>query len=121
MSNKLGVKNPSSVVDIVSVVAELVVTGIKRNTCNTSKKLSLLRSLKDLSARSNTTTGNTVFDEAVVVRATVKGNESVVHALGVVVVNVQLLQLAGSRRVDLIVSIINLVCKIREMPSCRSP
>lgn len=76
------------------------------------KHLYFLLRLDTLGSCSNATTGDSVANEAVVIAAAIKGNESVVQTLILVPLDVQIPQLFGAVRVHRVCSIVDLVGEV---------
>ena len=110
--DELSVDNKSSHVDVSHVITELVVAGVVPVAGLAAKHLLFLFGLDALSASRDTSSGNAVADEAVVVAAAVEGNESIVQTLLLVPVDVQVAQLLRTTRVQRIGSVIDLVGKV---------
>lgn len=89
-----------------------MVTRVVPLTRLAAKLLHLLLRLDTLGTGRDTTTGDTVADEAVVVAAAVKGDEGVVEAVLLVPVDVQLFNLSGADGVGLVGGVVDLVSKV---------
>ena len=106
----LAINLPSSRVDITKVITQLVVAWVIPSTLSAAKHSLLFASLDAFSACSNAAAGDSVSNETIVVTSAIKGDESVVEALLLIPVDVQLLQIARPSWVDFVAGIIDLVC-----------
>ena len=97
---------------VADIVAQLMVANIIRNAALAAKHLGLLFRLDALRASGDTTTGDTMANEPIVVTPAIKGNERIVQALLGVPVDVEIAQLLRPNGVDVIPGIVDLVRKV---------
>ncbi|KAH3660338.1 hypothetical protein OGAPHI_006924 [Ogataea philodendri] len=103
VSNQLGVDQESIKRKVAHIVTKAVVA--------TVQDLTVERILL-LCTSSNSSTWNSILDKSNVVGSAVKWNQNIVQSLGLVVVNVKVLQLLGSNRIESIGGVVHLVLGI---------
>lgn len=103
---------PGCVVDVAEIIAKLVVTRVIPITSLSAKHLLLFLGLDALRACGNATSRDAASDETIVVAAAIEGNESVVEALVLVPVNVQIPQLLRTCGIGSVGGVVNLISKV---------
>jgi hypothetical protein len=101
MSTNLGVEFPCSHVEVGDSVAALMVTRVVPFACFTAKHPLLLLRLDPLSPGCDSTGGNSISNEAVIIRSSVERDEGVVEITALVPGYVQIPQLLASNRIVL--------------------
>jgi len=84
----LRIYEPGCSINIANVVAKLMVAGIIPISSLAAEHLLLFLRFNALCTRRDTTSGDSVLDEGIIVASSIKRDEGIIQALGFVPVNI---------------------------------